>query len=68
MTWPPIFCRPDKAELPGWEAPYREEDDGRKAASFFGGGAFKVQVALAAAKGVITRVLAAGPEALDSVA
>lgn len=32
------------------------------------GGAFKAQVALAAAKGVITRVLAAGPEALDSMA
>ena len=36
MRWTPIFGRPDKVELPGWEAPYQEQDDGREAASIWG--------------------------------
>jgi hypothetical protein len=37
MRWTPIFGRPDKVELPGREAPYQEQDDGREAASIWGG-------------------------------
>lgn len=33
----PIFGRPDKVRLPGWEAPYQAQDDGREAAGFRGG-------------------------------
>jgi hypothetical protein len=32
----PEFARPDKAELPGWNAPYQEQDDGPKATSIWG--------------------------------
>jgi transposase len=49
MRWTPVFGRLDKVELRGWEAPYKEQDDGREATSF--GAAFKAKVALAAAKG-----------------
>ena len=37
MRWTPIFGRPDKVKLPGWEAPYQEQDDGREAASVWRG-------------------------------
>ena len=36
VRWTPDFGRPDKVELPGWEAPYQEQDDGRKATSIWG--------------------------------
>ena len=34
--WTPDLGRPDKAELPGWEAPYEEQDDGWEASSLPG--------------------------------
>ena len=37
LRWTPDFGRPDKVELPGWEAPYQEQDDGREATSIRGG-------------------------------
>jgi hypothetical protein len=37
VRWTPDFGRPDKVELPGWEAPYQEQDDGWEATSIRGG-------------------------------
>jgi len=37
LRWTPDFGRPDKVELPEWEAPYQEQDDGREATSIRGG-------------------------------
>jgi hypothetical protein len=36
LRWTPDFGRPDKVELPGWEAPYQEQDDGWEATSVWG--------------------------------
>jgi recombinational DNA repair ATPase RecF len=37
VRWTPDFGRLDKVEFPCREAPYQEQDDGREAASIWGG-------------------------------